>query len=147
MGNGEYRQFITCCLFCSFLLRGRTPHSLPLLQCGVPPVRETPLQTSPTHTLPAVLHELFQCRIPSMGERSFRNKQLQHRSPVGLQVLPANLLQCSLPTESQLPSSTSIFSSMRSSTGCRRQPVSPGSSPWTAQESLLRYLEPFSLPQ
>lgn len=147
MGNGGYRQFITCCLFCSFLLRGRTPHSPPLLQCGVPPMRDTPLQTSPTHILPRVLHELFQCRIPSMRVKSFRNKQLQLRSPVGSQVLPANLLQCRLPTESQLPSSTSIFSSMGSSTGCRRQPVSPGSSPWAAQESLLQYLGPFSLPQ
>ena len=36
-------QFITCCL-----LRGRTTHTLPLLQRGVPPTRDSLLWTSPT---------------------------------------------------------------------------------------------------
>lgn len=66
------------------------------------------------------------------GVQSFRNGELQHRSPVGSQVLPANLLQCRLPTGSQLPSGTSTFSgrgastaygwmsaSLLTSTGCR----------------------------
>jgi len=36
MGAGGCSQFITRCLCCSFLLRGRTPHTLPLLQCEGP---------------------------------------------------------------------------------------------------------------
>jgi len=47
-GNGGYGQFITRCLCCSFLLRGRTPHTLPLLQCEVPLTGDSSPQTSPT---------------------------------------------------------------------------------------------------
>ena len=46
MGNGGYSQFITCCLCCSFLLRGRTPQTLPLLQCEVPLTGDSSPQTS-----------------------------------------------------------------------------------------------------
>ena len=42
MGNGGWCQFITHCLCCSFLLRGRTPHTLPLLQHVVPPMGDSP---------------------------------------------------------------------------------------------------------
>ncbi|KAF1485580.1 Proton myo-inositol cotransporter, partial [Pygoscelis antarcticus] len=41
MGNGGCSQFITHCLCRSFLLRGTTPHTLPLLQPGVPPTGHT----------------------------------------------------------------------------------------------------------
>ena len=47
-GDGSCSQFITCCFCCSFLLRRRTPHTLPLLQCGVPPTRDSPPQVPPT---------------------------------------------------------------------------------------------------
>ena len=46
-GNGCNGQFITCCLCCSFLLRGRTPHTLPLLQREVPLMGGSSPQTSP----------------------------------------------------------------------------------------------------
>ena len=42
MGNGAWGQFITHCSCHSFLLRGRTSCTLPLLQCGVPPTGDSP---------------------------------------------------------------------------------------------------------
>jgi len=42
MGNGGYGQFITPCLCCSSSLRGRTPHTLPLLQGGLPTGSQPP---------------------------------------------------------------------------------------------------------
>jgi len=60
---GGYGQSITHCLCCSFLLSGRTPHTLPLLQRGSFP-----------------------------GVQLFRNRLLQRGSPAGSQALPANLL-------------------------------------------------------
>ena len=51
-GNGGYCQFITCCLCHSFLLRAKTPHTLPLLQCEVSVTGDSSLQTSPTWVLP-----------------------------------------------------------------------------------------------
>lgn len=52
MGNGGSRQFIMHCLCCSFLLTGRTPHTLLLLQHGVPPTGDSPPQNSPVWVLP-----------------------------------------------------------------------------------------------
>jgi len=52
MGNGGYGQFITRCLCPSFLLRGRTPHTLPLLQQEVPLTADSSPQISPTRVLP-----------------------------------------------------------------------------------------------
>jgi len=49
-GDGEWgdcSQFITHCLCRSFLLRGRTPHTLPLLQGEVPLTGDSSPQTSP----------------------------------------------------------------------------------------------------
>ena len=45
--NGGCGQFITCCFCCSFLLRGRTPHTLPQLQHGVPLMGVSPPRASP----------------------------------------------------------------------------------------------------
>lgn len=41
-------QFITCCLSNSYLCKGRTPHTLPLPQHGIPPMAGNPPWTSPT---------------------------------------------------------------------------------------------------
>ena len=51
-GNGVCSQFITRCLCCSLLLRGRTPHTLSLLQLEVPLTGDISPQTSPTWVLP-----------------------------------------------------------------------------------------------
>jgi len=47
MGNGGCSQFITRCLCRSFLLRGRTPHTLPLLQREFPLTGDSIPLTSP----------------------------------------------------------------------------------------------------
>jgi len=73
MGNGGYGQFITCCLCCSFLLT--------LFPCSN--VGSLPGQT--------VLHELLQCE--SFPRAAVLQELVQRGSPVGSQVLPANLLQ------------------------------------------------------
>ena len=94
-GNGGYGQFITRCLCRSFLLRGRTPHTLPLLQReGTSHRRQFSTKfsnVSPCHGL-----QLFMNR-PSVGPshrvQSFRSKLLQRGSPTGSQALPANLLR------------------------------------------------------
>jgi len=95
MGKGGYGQFITHCLCCSLILRGRTPHTLPLLQReGLSHGRQFSTNfsnVSPSHGL--------QCFVncPSVGPlhrlQSFRNRLLQRGSPMGSHVLPANLLQ------------------------------------------------------
>ncbi|KAK4813314.1 hypothetical protein QYF61_023989 [Mycteria americana] len=93
-GNGGCGQFITRCLCRSFLLRGRTPHTLPLLQRGVPPTGESSANfsnVSPSHRLQ------FFTNCSSVGPfhrvQSFRSRLLQRGSPTGSQVLPENLLQ------------------------------------------------------
>jgi len=43
---------ITHCLYLSFLLRGRTPHTPPLLQFGAPPMGDSPPLISPVLVLP-----------------------------------------------------------------------------------------------
>ena len=52
MGNGGYGQFITHGLCCSFLLWGKTPHTLPLLQREVPLMGDSSPQTSPVWVIP-----------------------------------------------------------------------------------------------
>ena len=52
MGNRGCGQFITCCVCHSFLLRGRTAHTLPQLQCEVPLMGDSSPQTSPGWVLP-----------------------------------------------------------------------------------------------
>jgi len=70
-------------------------HSLPLLQCGVPPHRRqfsmSYSNMSPSHGLQLFIN----CPSvgPSHGVESFRNRLLQCGSPTGSQALPANLLQ------------------------------------------------------
>lgn len=51
-GNGGCSQFITHCLPCSFVLKGRTSHTLTLFQHGVTPTGDSSLQTSQTQVLP-----------------------------------------------------------------------------------------------
>jgi len=94
MGNGCCGQFITLCLCHSLSLRGKTPHTPPLLQHeGSSHGRQFSTNfsnVSPSHGL-----QLF-TNCPSMGLShgvlSFRNRLLQRRSPTGSQALPANLL-------------------------------------------------------
>lgn len=47
MGNGGCSQFITYCLWWSFLLRGGTPHILFLMKCMVPSMGNSPSQAFP----------------------------------------------------------------------------------------------------
>ncbi|KAK4827032.1 hypothetical protein QYF61_013166 [Mycteria americana] len=71
-GNGGCGQFTPRCLCRSFLLMGRTPHTLPLLQRGVPPTLE---QSSTWET---VLHELLQHE--SFSRAAVLHGLLQHES-------------------------------------------------------------------
>ena len=95
LGDGGCNQFIVRCLCCFFLLRGRTPHTLPLLQHeGSSHGKLSSINfsnISPSHKL-----QFFR-NCPSVGPfhtvQSFRNRLLQRGSPMGSQVLPANLLQ------------------------------------------------------
>jgi len=68
-GNGGYGQFITRCLCCSFLLRGRTPHTPPRLQREVPRTGHNPPQAAPTSLLPTGCSSLRTATVwvPSMG--------------------------------------------------------------------------------
>ena len=63
-----------------------------LVQHGVPLTGDSPSQVLQRESLPwaTVLHELLQCSL-SHGVQTFRSKLLQHGSPTGSQVLPANL--------------------------------------------------------
>jgi len=94
MGNGGYGRFITR-LCCSFLLRGRTPHTLPLLQ-HEGPSHGRQFSTNFSNLSPSHRLQLF-TNCPSMGPshevQSFRNRLLQRGSPTGSQALPANLRQ------------------------------------------------------
>jgi len=74
--------------------RGRTPHTLPLLQCeGSSHWRQFSTnfsKVSPSHGLQRFMNY---ARVgPSHGVQSFRNRLLQRGSPMGSQALPANLL-------------------------------------------------------
>ena len=81
MGNGGCGQFITLCLCYSFLLSGKTPHTLPLLQKGVPPTGDSPSPSSPMWVLP-------------MGCSPSGTDCFSVGPPGGSQALAANLLQC-----------------------------------------------------
>ena len=52
MGNGGCGHFITHCLCHWFLLRRRTPHTLALLQHGLPPMGDSSTWASPMWVLP-----------------------------------------------------------------------------------------------
>ena len=79
MGNGGYSQFITHCFCCSFPPQGEdSSHSSPA------PV------WSPTHA--RQFSKNCSNVSPSYEVQSFRNRLLQHGSPLGSQALPANLL-------------------------------------------------------
>jgi len=80
VGNGGDSQFTTRCLCRSFLLRGRTPHTLPLLQCEGYSHRR---QFSTNFSNVSTSHWL----------QSFRNRLLQCGFPMVSQALPAKLLQ------------------------------------------------------
>ena len=74
----------------AFLLRGRTPHTLPLLQHEGSSHRRQ-FSTNFSNMSPSHGLQLF-TNCPFHEEQSFRNRLLQHGSPAGSQALPANLL-------------------------------------------------------
>lgn len=93
MGNGCCGQFIICCLCFSLLLRGRTPHFLPLFQCVVLPTGDSPPQTSAKGVFP--MGQFFiNCSSGDhfQGVQSFRNRLIHHGSPVGSYVMPTKVL-------------------------------------------------------
>jgi len=89
---------VTRCLCCSLSLRGRTPHTPPLLQReGSSHGRQ--ISTNFSSVSPSRGLQLFtNCPSvgPSHGVPSLRNGLLQRGSPMGSQALPANLLWCGL---------------------------------------------------
>jgi len=132
--NGGCGQFITRSLCCSFLLRGKTPRTLPLLQREVPLMGDSSPPTSPMWVLP-------------MGCSSSRTAPAWVL-PMESQDLPANLfwhgllsprgsasparspLQRGLSMGSQLPSGIHLLQRGVPSTGYRRMSVPP----WTSMD-------------
>ncbi|KAM9591464.1 uncharacterized protein ACIBXB_006257 [Morphnus guianensis] len=116
-------------IFCRFiLLRGRTHHTLPLLQRGVPPTGDSPPQTSPTWVLPTgcsssrtapawVLSTVCSpsgtdCSSvgPSRGHKSFQKTCSSVGSSLHRSAGPArSLLQRGVPSGSQPPSGTHLL--------------------------------------
>jgi len=94
------------CLCHSFLLRGRNPHSLPLLQRGVPPMGNSPPGTSPVWVLPTCCSssQTAPLWVLSTCPCSFRNKLLQVWDPHGVTSPARSLVQHGLSMVSQ-PSS------------------------------------------
>ena len=74
---------------------GRTPHTLLLLQRGSPPTGDSSAQTSPARVLPHGLQFFMNYTSvgPFHGVPSPSGRLLQRWSPLGSQVLLANLLQ------------------------------------------------------
>jgi len=70
------------------------PHTLPLLQHGVTPMGH--FSTNFSNVNPSLRRQFF-TNCPSVGPfhrvQPFRNRLVQYGSPMGSQVLPANLLQ------------------------------------------------------
>jgi len=138
MGNWDCSQFITHCLCRSLSLRGRTLHTLLLLQCEVPLAGDSSPQTSPTWVLPTGCSssQTAPVWVPSTGcspsgtgcsslgpPRGHKSCQ-QTCSGVGSSLHgsagPASsLLQRRLPTGSQLPSGIHPLRHGVPSTGCR----------------------------
>ena len=99
---------ITHCACCSFLLRGRTPHTLPLLQCGVPPTGCSPSGTDCYSVGPPRGHRSCQQTCSSVGS-----------SLHGATGPARSLIQHRLPTGSPSPSGASTCSGVGSSPCCR----------------------------
>uniref|UniRef100_A0A8C0F7B9 Uncharacterized protein n=1 Tax=Bubo bubo TaxID=30461 RepID=A0A8C0F7B9_BUBBB len=119
LGNGSCGQFITHCFCRSFLLRGRTRHTLPLLQCGVPPTGDTPPSTSWVPS-PGCSPSGTGCSSvgPPRGHKSCQQTCSSVGSSLHGATGPArSLLQHGLPTGSQPPSGTSPCSGVGSSPG------------------------------
>jgi len=131
MGNGGCGQFITRSLCHSFLLRGMTPHTLPLLQREVPPMGDSSPRTAPAWVLPAGCspsgtecssvgpprgHKFCQQACSSMGS-----------SLHGFTGLARSLLQHGLAMGSQLPSGIHLLQCGIRSMGCRWMSAPP----WT----------------
>jgi len=74
------------------------PHTLPLLQRGVPPMGVSSPQTAPAWVLPTGCSSSRTAPVwgPFHGVQSLRNRLPQRGSPTGSQALPANLLRCGL---------------------------------------------------
>ena len=90
MGNGGCGQFITRCLCRSFLLRGRTPHTLRLLQRRVPPMGDSPPWTAPMWILPmgCSSSQTAPVWVPSTGHCLSGTDYSSVGPPKGPQVLP-----------------------------------------------------------
>jgi len=128
MGNGGCGQFITRCLCHSFLLRGRTPHTLPLLQRGVTPMGDSSPQNVPKWVLPtssSSSQTAPEC-VPSTrcspsgtdcssmgpprGHKSCQQTRSSVTSSVHRPTGPArSLLQCGLSVGSQPPSGVHLL--------------------------------------
>ena len=171
-GKGDWGHLVTCYLCRSFLLRGRTPQSSPASAWGPSHGRQFSTNfsiVSPSHGLQFFTN----CSSvgPFHGLQSFKHRLFQCGSPVGSQVLPANLLQRGL-LSPQICRSCQEPAPARASHGVTAsfghppapawgppwaaggdllprgppwaaggQPASPWSSPRAAGESLLRRLE------
>jgi len=93
-GNGGCGQFVTHCLCHSFLLRGRTPHTLTCSSMG------SLSQKTVVHELlqhgsflwAAVLHKLLKCGSLPRGA-VLQEQTAPAWAPTGSQVLPRNLLR------------------------------------------------------
>lgn len=76
---GVHSQFMTCCLCCSFCLRGGLISPTPA--CGPSHGRQSSRNISNLSSSPG-LHELLQCRFLPWGAGAvLQNRQLQHRFP------------------------------------------------------------------
>jgi len=152
MGNRDYGQFITRCLCCSFLLRGRTPHTLPRLQCEVPLTGDSSPQTSPTSVHPTGCSSSWTapvwvlptgCSPSGTGCSSvchpWGHKPCQQTystvgsSLHGSTVPDRSLLQCGLPTGPLPPSGIYLLRRGVPSTATGRYLLHCGP-PWTAGE-------------
>lgn len=111
----------SCCSYCYFLLK----EVIPLLQCGVPSMGDSPLKTPQCETFlqATILHKLLPPAVVLPWVQSFKNSLLQCGFPTGSEVLPADLLllglvhglpgparsllQCGPPMESELSQDSS----------------------------------------
>lgn len=143
-GNGGCSQFIMSLLL--FLLKGRIPYDLAVLQCGIL-LKEDPSSPN-SHRFLHGLQFFRNCSHVGLSHRvqSFRSRLLQCGSHVGWQVPPENVLQHRLLMRSQSPSGIHLlqcgalqgvqvgFCSIMDLLPAGRKPASPWSSLWAAGE-------------
>jgi len=123
MGNGGYSQFITRCLCCSFLLKGRFLTLFPCSSMNVPLTGDSSPQTSLTWVLPTGCSPSG-TGCSTMGPPRGHKPCQQTCSSVGSSLHGSAgpgriLLQRRLPTGSQPPSGIHLLQHGVPSTGCR----------------------------